>query len=202
MTSQNPESAPPHRASMARYKSELRRAIRRSQSEPEISFLNITAMLDIMTIILVFLLKTLGESSAAVPQNDDLRLPRSIVRTAPSQDGVVLTLSKTQILLGDRKVLDLPGRESLAQTGVGAAEKRNGPNDLYIVKLGNALQSARRIDRKVRETKGLDPATSEAIVVADGSTPYRLLIEVLFTLGQNEFGKYHLMVMQGKEIPQ
>jgi hypothetical protein len=29
-----------------------------------------------------------------------------------------------------------------------------------------------------------------------------LLIEVLFTLGQSEFGKYHLMVMQGKEIPQ
>jgi biopolymer transport protein ExbD len=187
---------------MSRCKAELRRAVRRNATEPEITFLNITAMLDIMTIILVFLLKSLGESSAAVPQNDDLRLPRSIVHKPPSQEGVVLTLSKTQILLGDRKVLELPGRESMAQTGVGAAEKRNGPNDLYIVKLGNALQSARRLDRKVRETKGLDPSTSDAIVIADGTTPYRLLIEVLFTLGQNEFGKYHLMVMQGKEIPQ
>jgi hypothetical protein len=34
---------------------------------------------------------------------------------------------------------------------------------------------------------------------ADATTPYRLLIEVLFTLGQNEFGKYHLMVMQTKK---
>jgi hypothetical protein len=24
------------------------------------------------------------------------------------------------------------------------------------------------------------------------------LMEVMFTLGQNEFGKYHLMVLQGK----
>jgi biopolymer transport protein ExbD len=186
---------------MPKFKTELRKAIRRNAAEPEVNFLNITAMLDIMTIILVFLLKSLGESSASVPQNDDLRLPKSIIRTQPSEDGVVVTVSRSQILVGDKKVLDLPGRESLAQTGVGAQEKRSGPNDVYIVKLGNALQSARKIDRRVREAKGLDPSTSEAIVVADGSTPYRLLIEVLFTLGASEFGKYHLMVMQGKEIP-
>ncbi len=188
-------------APMPKFKAELRKAIRRNASDAEVNFLNITAMLDIMTIILVFLLKSLGESSASVPQNDDLRLPKSIVRTQPSEDGVVVTVSRSQLLVGDKKVLDLPGRESLAQTGVGAQEKRSGPNDVYIVKLGNALQSARKLDRRVREAKGLDPSTSEAIIVADGSTPYRLLIEVLFTLGQTEFGKYHLMVMQGKEIP-
>jgi biopolymer transport protein ExbD len=50
----------------------------------------------------------------------------------------------------------------------------------------------------LREAKGLDPASSEAVIVADSTIPYRLFIEVLFTLGQNEFGKYHLMVMQAK----
>lgn len=196
-----PAASASRAAPMPKFKSELRKAIRRNAGEAEVNFLNITAMLDIMTIILVFLLKSLGESSASVPQNDDLRLPKSIVRTQPSEDGVVVTVSRSQLLVGDKKVLDLPGRESLAQTGVGAQEKRSGPNDVYIVKLGNALQSARKIDRRVREAKGLDASTSEAIIIADGSTPYRLLIEVLFTLGQTEFGKYHLMVMQGKEIP-
>jgi biopolymer transport protein ExbD len=197
-----PNSSITHRASQAKFKAELRKAIRRSAHEPEINFLNITAMLDIMTIILVFLLKSLGESSAAVPQNDDLRLPKSVLRSQPSEEGVMVTISKTQILVGDNKVLNLPGRESLTQTGVGAQEKRSGPNDLYIVKLGNALQAARKVDKRVREAKGLDASSSEAMIVADGTTPYRLLIEVLFTLGQSEFGKYHLMVMQGKEIPQ
>jgi biopolymer transport protein ExbD len=196
-----PASGSPPRASAARYKAELRKAIRRNAQEPEVNFLNITAMLDIMTIILVFLLKSLGESSAAVPQNDDLRLPKSVIQNQPSEEGVLVTVSKTQILVGDNKVLNLPGRESLTQTGVGAQEKRSGPNDLYIVKLGNALQAARKIDRRVREAKGLDASSSEARIVADGTTPYRLLIEVLFTLGQSEFGKYHLMVMQGKDIP-
>jgi biopolymer transport protein ExbD len=187
-------------SSVVRYKAELRKAIRRNAAEPEINFLNITAMLDIMTIILVFLLKTLGESSNAIPQSDDLRLPTSVAKSDPHQEGVTLTISKSQILVGDQKIITLPGRESQAQTGVGAQHKRGGPNDLYIVPLGNVLQTARRTDVALRRAKGLDPSTSEAIIISDRGTPYRLFIEVLFTLGQSEFGKYHLMVIQSKKL--
>jgi biopolymer transport protein ExbD len=190
----------PKGASIVTYKAELRKAIRRNAHEPEINFLNITAMLDIMTIILVFLLKTLGESSAAVPQSDDLRLPASVMKKAPAQEGVLVTISKSQILVGDEKILGLPGRESLVQAGVDARYKRSGPNDLFIVPLGNALMAARKTDMAVRRAKGLDPSSSEAIVIADKGTPYRLLMEVLFTLGQSEYGKYHLMTIQSKKI--
>jgi biopolymer transport protein ExbD len=197
---QGPGATPPKGASVVTYKAELRKAIRRNAHEHEVNFLNITAMLDIMTIILVFLLKTLGESSAAVPQSDDLRLPASIMKKPPAQEGVLVTISKTQILVGDDKILSLPGRESLAQAGVDARYKRSGPNDLFIVPLGNALMSARKTDMAVRRAKGLDPSSSEAIVIADKGTPYRLLMEVLFTLGQSEYGKYHLMVIQSKTL--
>ncbi len=188
----------PKAGSVVQYKAELRKAIRRNAHDPEVNFLNITAMLDIMTIILVFLLKTLGESSAAIPQSDDLRLPNSFIRTQPHQEGIIVTISKTQLLVGDNKILSLPGRESTAQTGVQSQFKRGGPNDLFIVPLGNALQSARKTDVAIRRAKGLDPSSSEAIIIADRTTPYRLLIEVLFTLGQSEFGKYHLMVIQAR----
>jgi len=190
----------PKGANIVTYKAELRKAIRRNAHEPEINFLNITAMLDIMTIILVFLLKTLGESSAAVPQSDDLRLPASVMKKAPAQEGVLVTVSKTQILVGDDKILSLPGRESLVQAGVDARFKRSGPNDLFIVPLGNALMAARKTDIAVRRAKGLDPSSSEAIIIADKGTPYRLLMEVLFTLGQSEYGKYHLMTLQSKKV--
>ena len=194
-----PPRKPKEKATVVQYKAALRRSIRKNAVEPEINFLNITAMLDIMTIILVFLLKSLGESSNSVPQSDDLKLPTSVLRSEPSQEGVVVTVSKTHILVGDNAVLSLPGRESMIQTGVGAANKRNGPNDNYIVPLGNALQSARKTDKLIRQKKGLDPGSSEAVVICDSTTPFRLLIEVLFTLGQTEFGKYHLMVIQKKE---
>src|SRR5215510_13302919 len=189
------------KASVVRYKAALRKAIRKNKKDPEVDFLNITAMLDLMTIILVFLLKSMAASSASIPQSKDLALPVSIMTTEPAQEGVVVIISKSQILVGDdtSPIVLLPSRESLAQSGVDAKYKRSGPNDLFIVPLANALQHARDTDKAIRVAKGLDPSSSEAIVVADSTTPYRLLIEVLFTLGQSEFGKYHLMVLSGKK---
>ncbi len=195
-----PPAAPPQ-ASVVRFKAALRKSIRRNAKEPEIDFLNITAMLDLMTIILVFMLKSMASSSASIPQSKDLTLPASVMTSEAAQEGVVVVISKSQILVGDdpNPIVLLPSREQLSQSGVDAKYKRSGPNDLYIVPLANALSHARETDKVIRAAKGQDNTTSEAVIVADASTPYRLLIEVLFTLGQSEFGKYHLMVISGKK---
>jgi biopolymer transport protein ExbD len=200
MTAQ-PAKTPPRQASMVRYKAALRKSIRRNAKEAEIDFLNITAMLDLMTIILVFMLKSMASSSASIPQSKDLALPPSVMAAEAAQEGVVVVISKSQIIIGDdpTPIVLLPGREQLAQSGVDAKYKRSGPNDLYIVPLANALSHAREADKAIRAAKGLAATSSEAIIVADSTTPYRLLIEVLFTLGQSEFGKYHLMVLSGKK---
>ena len=191
----------PAKGSLVKYKAALRKAKRKNAREPEIDFLNITAMLDLMTIILVFMLKTSASSSASIPQSKDLALPASVMRTEAAQEGTVVVISKSQILVGEdpNPVVVLPAREQVAQSGVDVKYKRSGPNDMYIVPLANALQHARETDKAIRTAKGLDPSSSEAIIVADTTTPYRLLIEVLFTLGQSEFGKYHLMVISGKK---
>jgi len=196
-------AAPPKKpaATMAQFKAALRNAKRRNEHEPEIDFLNITAMLDMMTIILVFLLKTMASSSASLPQSKDLALPASILQSEPHQEGVAVIVTKSQILVGDspNPVVTLPSPESLAQSGLDAQYKKDGINSLHIVPLADALLNVRETDKRVRIAKGLDPSSSEAIVIVDESTPYRLLIEVLFTLGQSSFGKYHLMVMQTKK---
>ena len=181
-------------AGMATYKRMLRKEIRRRSLEPEINFLNITAMMDMMTIILVFLLKSMSASSASLPQSNDLQMAKSIVTTEASQEGMPVIISKSHVMVEDESVLDVPAD---ATHGLEAKYKRSGPNDLYIVPLANALQSWRDRDRQVRLATGKDPSSSEAIIIADANTPYRLLIEVLYTLGQNEFNKYHLMVLQG-----
>lgn len=160
--------------------------------------LNIVPMLDIMVIILVFLLKSVSESSAAIPQHDDLRLPLSPAQADPAERGIVVTVSKSQILVGDQPVLQLPGRGSVIWEGAGASAKRGGAAELYIVPLGEALRRARETDRVVRAAQGLAPKSSEAVIVADRSTPFRLLVEVLYTLGQHEVGLYHLMVVQSR----
>lgn len=192
-----PRPAPPRQkpASMARFKRELRRAINKRHKEAEIDFLNITAMLDMMTIILVFLLKSMSQSAASMPQSGDLTMPKSVLTTEASQEGVAVLISRSQIIVDDNVICPVPAD---ATHGVEGKYKRSGPTDLYIVPLANSLQSWRERDRQVRLATGKDPSASEAIVIADSGTPYRLLTEVLFTLGQSEFAKFHLMVLQGK----
>lgn len=201
MTAAPPNPPKKSGAPIAKVKAELRKAKRKKAHDPEIDFLNITAMLDMMTIILVFLLKTMASSSAAIPQSQDLALPSSVLQSEPHQEGVAVTVTKSQILVGDdpNPVVVLPTRESLAQSGLDAKYKKSGINDLHIVPLANALASVRETDKQVRMAKGLDPSFSEAIVIIDESTPYRVLIEVLYTLGQSSFTKHHLMVMSGKK---
>lgn len=176
---------------------ELRRARLKNAVEPEINFLNITAMMDMMTIILVFLLKSMSQSSASIPQSPDLQIPKSVLQTEASQEGLAVLISKTSLVVDDNVVAPIP---SDATHGVEAKFKRSGsPNDLYIVPLANALQSWREKDRAIRQATGKDPNFSEAIIIADQNVPFRLLTEILFTLGQCEFAKFHLMVMQGSK---
>ncbi|PKN31993.1 MAG: biopolymer transporter ExbD [Deltaproteobacteria bacterium HGW-Deltaproteobacteria-20] len=186
---------------VAQYKSELRKAIRRNERDHEIDFLNITAMLDMMTIILVFLLMSMANSSASIPQSKDLTLPASLLRTEPHQEGVAVIVTKSQILVGEnpQPVVERWSRESVAQSGLDAIYKKSGINDLHIVPLAESLLHVREIDKQIRRAKGLDPSTSEAIVIVDETTPYRLLIEVLYTLGASSFGRYHLMVLSTKK---
>ncbi len=180
-------------AGMVTFKRELRKEIRRRAEAPEVNFLNITAMLDMMTIILVFLLKSMSQSSASLPQNNDLTIPKSILQSEASQEGLPILISKSGITVDENTVCPVPPD---ATHGVEGKYKRSGANDLYIVPLANALQSWREKDRQIRAGRGLAPDASEAIIIADKDTPYRLLVEVLFTLGQTEFAKFHLMVLQ------
>src|SRR5215469_10151659 len=124
---QPPTGGPPQQplprqkpASMVAYKRELRKAIAKNRTEPEITFLNITAMMDMMTIILVFLLKSLSASTASLPQSQDLQIPKSVLTTTPDQEpeGLVVIVSKSQIIVGETVVCPVPS--DAAQYGIEA----------------------------------------------------------------------------------
>src|ERR1700735_4608223 len=149
-------------ASMATYKRELRKEIKRRAIEPEITFLNITAMRDMMTIILVFLLKSLSTSSAWIPQSGDLMMPNSVLTTEASQEGLAVLISKSHLVVDDSVVCPVPAD---ATHGIEGKYKRSGPNDLYIVPLANALQSWRERDKQIRAATGKDTSASEAIII-------------------------------------
>lgn len=110
---------------------------------------------------------------------------------APVAATTLVFIDKVGIRLGEPRVLvPLPAD---ASQGADARYKRHGPNDLYLVPLGEALA-----DEKAKARIRLPLP-----VVVDESTPYRVLIEVLFTAGQIEIGEYtlHEQTLDGRSFP-
>jgi len=191
---------PPNRqkASTGFYKRKLRAAFAKNHADHIPMYLNITAMLDMMTIILVFMLKSMSNSAASMPQADDLKLPKTVLSTEmteEAQSGVAVVISRSQITIDGNFVAHVPANPV---GGLEAKYKRSGPNDLYIVPLANQARAWRERDKQIRTVRGKDASFSEALVIADKSTPFRLILEVFNTLNQSEFAKLHLMALQGK----
>lgn len=71
-------------------------------------YLQLTSMVDMLTILLVYLLKSFSSSSVYIPTEKDLRLPASVSQQAP-MEALKLKISKTGIYVEDKKIADLDG---------------------------------------------------------------------------------------------
>ena len=87
-----------------------------------------------------------------------------------------------------------------AQYGIEAKYKRGSRNDYFIVPLGQRAPGLARLGQADPRGDGQGPdATARRSSSPTPSTPYRLLTEVMYTLGQTEFSKFHMMVLQGEK---
>jgi biopolymer transport protein ExbD len=168
------------------------RSYARKLSEPDVvKDLNITPMMDMMTIILVFLLKTFSGSTSTITFDQNLKVPQSTTQLKP-KEAVTVTITKKVILVeGDGVAPITSGR-------VDPAVKRDGENGYYITPLVDILEKHARKEKKVAELTG---GTWEAqlMLVADQTTPYRLLTEVLYSCGQAGYGNYRLLVLKSRD---
>ena len=102
------------------------RAFARKLAEPEeITSLNITPMMDMMTIILVFLLKTFTSSALLVNQDQNMMLPSSISRLNAKQ-AIAVTVTKRVVLVDGEPVAPINSGK------IDPALKRDGDNGYYI----------------------------------------------------------------------
>ncbi|MBZ4415932.1 biopolymer transporter ExbD [Myxococcus sp. RHSTA-1-4] len=169
-----------------RYRKALARKKRKErEAAGEIKELNITAMMDMMTILLVFLLKSFASSSAAITASEDVRPPVSTTRATP-KDTVAVTITPKNILVGEREVLRL-------QNGQLPADKLQGR---LVLPLDAALKKEVEKLKYIAERNPSAPFSRELSVIADRKVPYDMLLTVLYTAGQNELENYRFVVLQ------
>ncbi len=147
----------------------------------------LNSMMDMMTIILVFLLKSYGEEPITILPNTDV--PISVAETLP-EDMTVLTVNKEGIFLVGTRILDLTDNK------VAANFKKGGESGLIIEPLEAVLR------QEAEKLKGIASASGKTFegdmtIIADYKTNYRVLVEVMQTAIGCEFKRFRFAVIQG-----
>ena len=168
------------------------RSFARKLAEPDVvKDLNITPMMDMMTIILVFLLKSFSSTSSTITFDQNLKVPQSTTQLKP-KEALSVTVTKKVILVEGDGIAPITGGR------VDPAVKRDGENGYYITPLVDILEKHARKEKKVAELTGV-PWDAQLMLVADQSIPYRLLTEVLYSCGQAGYANYRLLVLKSRD---
>jgi biopolymer transport protein ExbD len=172
---------------------DYRRARRKArEAAGEIKELNIVAMMDMMTIILVFLLKSYQASAINVNMSADLSIPESTTQLHP-QENITVTLSMKEVAVNDRKIVPIEGGL------IPAASKEGARADaFYVGAVYDALRKEVDKQKYIAQYNKAAPFTGRVNVVADRKIPYRTLMDVLYTAGQAELGEYKFMVLKNE----
>ncbi|MCB9683889.1 MAG: biopolymer transporter ExbD [Alphaproteobacteria bacterium] len=149
-----------------------------------IGHLNLTPMMDIMTMLLVFLVMSFATEPSNINVSLDMRPPESTNKKV-MEAATKVTITKQMILVEDKEV-------------VPTAKVDSTSGQVSIPELRDSL--IERADHlKALEIRGGEPFDGRLLVVADASTPYSLITAVLVTAGESKFAEYKLVVMQKGE---
>ena len=158
---------------------------KRRVHKDDISELNITPMLDMMTILLVFLIKSYSTSTDNVSVAN-LVLPHSTT-TLRTEEALQLMITKDSVLVDQRQVLKF-------ENGTfAAADLPEGPGGYLVKPLYDALEARSAYFKRIEEFGGTQ-FVGRVALVADKGTPYGTLFRVLYTCGRAEFGQFKLFV--------
>ena len=145
--------------------------------------LNMNSMMDMMTIILLFLLKSYSTTGALATQSESLKLPES-VRTAKPKKELNVSVAKDAILVNEQIVLQTADVS---------------PNEVLIPQLGQKLREYAQSQKDLEIEVGKE-FTHEVIIQGDESISYELLFRVMYTCGQSEFNKMRLLTVSRSAV--
>src|SRR5262245_24940635 len=143
---------------------------------------NLISMMDILTVLLLFLLKSYVAGGEVMVPPTGIELPSSSA-DAPPQSSLVVAIDGDEILIGSERVATLA--EALGEPG------------LEIPPLTAHLQAVQQQQAEIARLRGAEPAQHLiATIQGDRNIEFRILQKVMYTLGQNGYENISLAVLQ------
>ena len=158
----------------------LSRQQRKSRGSNEVK-LNITSMMDMFTIILVFLLKSFSTEGQLVTPATGLLLPTSTIEHT-AKEALSVKISSDKIVVENNIVIDSE-----------EYKKTLNQKEFMIQKLYDALIEFSDESKKSSEMFG-KKFSGEITIQGDIAIPYKLLTRIMYTCGQSGYPNMNLIV--------
>ena len=131
---------------------------------------SLTSMMDMMTIILVFMIKNIDAEGQLVTQAENLILPVSTSRVQPKEVSLTVIVDNNYVLVDNGKVITT--EEVLKQ------------EDLLIASVDSVLKERRQTEQEHALKMGLPADEAGNIIVQiDKNNPYDAMYKVMATCG-------------------
>jgi biopolymer transport protein ExbD len=135
--------------------------------------IQITSMVDMFVILLVFLLKSYTTSPITINASKELTLANSTVLTDP-EDVLKLVVSQNGIFVDDKKIMDL-------KDGVVQTTELDANDDSYIPTLFKALDDQALKVKDIAKVNEAVEFDGKVLVQADRGLNYDTLQKVMYT---------------------
>lgn len=172
----------------------VRKAVKRVPEGESITHLNIMPMMDMMTILLVTFIFQAAVSATQLSAGA-VTLPRSLSDEPLPEGAFTVIITKTGIVVDGKPVV------AVKDGDVDSSDLEGGSLGIKIPKLTSFLAALRAEELRTKDPTAL-PAVPELLIIADRTTPYQLLIKVLFSAKQKEAGyRRFRMIVQKHYAP-
>jgi biopolymer transport protein ExbD len=143
--------------------------------------LKLTSMMDILTVLLLFLLKSFVVDAEVMTPPPDVTLPGSSAETAP-EESLVIAISADAILLGGQPITTVT--EALAHP------------DLLIPRLDEELDHAWTRMEAIAIRQGRGAPDAKVTIQGDRDLEFQLLRKVMYTCNASGFDQLSLAVIR------
>jgi len=141
----------------------------------------LTSLVDVMTILLVYLLKSFSAEGEIITVSEDLMLPESSAKKRPELT-VVITVNNRYILVDDENVADVD--QVLAS------------RDLVIPQLHQWLTRRRKATETIEKYHSKVAFSGDVTIQGDKRIRFQLLKKIMYTCGQVGYSNFSLAVQQ------
>lgn len=171
----------------AQLEEEVPKKARRPFQPPE-GGLTITSLMDALTIILIFLLKSYGSDPMQVPQKkNELMIPKSD-SMSNMVDCVDIQISRTTIVVKGKKIVAVNN---------GAVSSADTPDGFTIKALKDALDEYRQKEIESKPNQGGEKGfQGDAFIAADTTIPWKLVNQVMMTCTRAKYVRFSFAVVK------